>query len=322
MGLFRCLSLPVFTVIILILSIHHIVMFLVIDPWLGFDTAPGVLNAFFFTSWTVLGFLAYILAIIRVPGSIPPLYSPDVENSDAVLQEVKRKGGVLRYCQKCSIYKPPRAHHCRVCKRCVLRMDHHCVWINNCVGQRNYKHFFLFVSYTVVALAHALVLLSGQFIYDLGGGEEGELEGQKRRQSELMFFAISPTIAPLLKGICFVTVILLLVALGVLLIWHIYLTLSNKTTIEYYEGVRAKWLAKKAGEAYRHPYDLGIVNNLLVILGPNIVCWGCPPAIGHIGDGLRFETAYDQPKERATGVGEGVVVSRHLWLTRRTRLPC
>lgn len=33
-----------------------------------------------------------------------------------------KQGGDLRYCQKCSHYKPPRAHHCRVCKRCVLRM--------------------------------------------------------------------------------------------------------------------------------------------------------------------------------------------------------
>lgn len=32
------------------------------------------------------------------------------------------QGGDLRYCQKCSLYKPPRAHHCRICNKCVLRM--------------------------------------------------------------------------------------------------------------------------------------------------------------------------------------------------------
>lgn len=40
-------------------------------------------------------------------------------------------------CTKCNRVKPPRAHHCRVCRRCVYEMDHHCPWINNCVGYRN-----------------------------------------------------------------------------------------------------------------------------------------------------------------------------------------
>ncbi|KAK9291274.1 hypothetical protein L1049_009462 [Liquidambar formosana] len=52
------------------------------------------------------------------------------------------------------------------------------------------------------------------------------------------------------------------VALSILLGWHIYLTLRNKTTIEYHEGVRALWLAEKGGDVYRHPYDLGAYENL------------------------------------------------------------
>ena len=91
---------------------------------------------------------------------VPPEFQPDLE-AQPVMQ-VKRKvgpvplhpgycfpsircGGIsdkhvsllqsgeARFCQKCDRHKPPRAHHCRVCKHCVLRMDHHCPWINNCV---------------------------------------------------------------------------------------------------------------------------------------------------------------------------------------------
>jgi hypothetical protein len=39
-----------------------------------------------------------------------------------------------RFCKKCVLPKPDRAHHCSLCQRCVLKMDHHCPWINNCVS--------------------------------------------------------------------------------------------------------------------------------------------------------------------------------------------
>ena len=34
-----------------------------------------------------------------------------------------------RTCRKCKVFKPPRAHHCSICQRCVLKMDHHCPWV-------------------------------------------------------------------------------------------------------------------------------------------------------------------------------------------------
>lgn len=37
-------------------------------------------------------------------------------------------------CPECEVIRTPRSRHCNICKRCVERFDHHCPWINNCIG--------------------------------------------------------------------------------------------------------------------------------------------------------------------------------------------
>ena len=38
------------------------------------------------------------------------------------------RGNRATYCRKCQHLRPARAHHCAICRRCVLKMDHHCPW--------------------------------------------------------------------------------------------------------------------------------------------------------------------------------------------------
>ena len=46
------------------------------------------------------------------------------------------------YCNICKCYVQENTKHCGPCNRCCERFDHHCNWLNNCIGQANYKTFF------------------------------------------------------------------------------------------------------------------------------------------------------------------------------------
>jgi DHHC palmitoyltransferase len=66
-------------------------------------------------------------------------------------------------CDKCESIRPPRCHHCRVCNRCVFQFDHHCVWLNNCVGYNNVRSFLLAVIYITVGCWYGVALLYKPF---------------------------------------------------------------------------------------------------------------------------------------------------------------
>jgi hypothetical protein len=53
-------------------------------------------------------------------------------------------------CQTCRLLKPARSKHCSICKSCVSRMDHHCIFINNCVGEGNQRWFLLLLLTTAL----------------------------------------------------------------------------------------------------------------------------------------------------------------------------
>jgi palmitoyltransferase ZDHHC2/15/20 len=138
----------------------------------------------------------YLRVVFSDPGMVPDGWRPPSEE-DIILHssfpnghdasDVPDAASVdtgTRRCARCQNWKPPRCHHCSVCKlkdhlsyeytvssirhdvkfhimvvnlfyvvvfwmvlgdRCVLKMDHHCVWVVNCVGACNYKFFLLFL---------------------------------------------------------------------------------------------------------------------------------------------------------------------------------
>ena len=56
-----------------------------------------------------------------------------------------------RYCEKCQINKQVKISHCPICEKCIFSRDHHCFWVDNCIGYLNHKIFLIYLI-TLVSL--------------------------------------------------------------------------------------------------------------------------------------------------------------------------
>lgn len=181
-----------------------------------------------------------------------------------------------RQCSRCSRLKPPRCHHCSVCRRCVLKMDHHCPWINNCVGFGNYRQFCLFLLFLALSCSFILFVFFQSFS-DILLHSRRRRGTRASRQCIMTSFMICGSI---------------LLALCILGGFHVYLVLTNQTTIEFQYNIMRRKEARKNGEYFRNPYDLGRTRNFQQVFGPNSFCrfrwllsWSAP---GPSGDGLYY----------------------------------
>nr|CAD1844305.1 unnamed protein product [Ananas comosus var. bracteatus] len=204
---------------------------------------------------------SYFTVVLTDPGSVPLNWKPSVdeergENSPLTGLELQQSGALtetgsprVRYCRKCSQFKPPRCHHCSVCGRCVLKMDHHCVWVVNCVGALNYKYFLLFLFYTFLETTLVTLSLLPHFVAFFSDTEIPGTPG-----------TLATTFLTFVLNLAF--------ALSVLgfLIMHISLVSANTTTIEAYE--------KKTTPKWK--FDLGRKKNFVQVFGTDKRYWFIP----------------------------------------------
>ncbi|VWU50351.1 palmitoyltransferase, putative [Hepatocystis sp. ex Piliocolobus tephrosceles] len=107
----------------------------------------------------------------------------------------------LYECDICGFVEA-QSKHCKVCNKCVSVFDHHCMWVNNCIGKKNYKYYVGLL--TALALFHCLFY---------------------NTSSDVPFYVLVSALT-VLNGVFFVLVVQLL---GL----HIFLILKKMTTYEY-----------------------------------------------------------------------------------------
>jgi len=131
----------------------------------------GNLHCLLFIGIAIMACISHFNAMTTDPGAVPPDAKPlqpelleDGEQQPDPLINSPGRSSNKRICRRCNSYKPMRAHHCSICRRCIIKMDHHCPWVNNCVGIGNHKFFLLFLFYTFVSCMYSSSLLIVRFI--------------------------------------------------------------------------------------------------------------------------------------------------------------
>ncbi|XP_071482390.1 palmitoyltransferase ZDHHC12-B-like [Diadema antillarum] len=159
----------------------------------------------------------------------------------AKMVKEKKKAEATRKCSYCRVKQPVRTKHCDDCGRCVRRFDHHCPWLENCVGERNHRFFWFFLLFQSTLIIWAIKITWGGFHWH-------------------------PTIQDWLRAnalclICMLVLSISAAAVVSLLGCHTFMLLTNQTTWEFMSRHRITYLRNLDESA--NPFDEGYCRNCL-----------------------------------------------------------
>lgn len=184
---------------------------------------------------TITGVIALTKTALTEPGEVPLQFDLLEESFKEPLNTedygVERYHATVTYCRKCDRNRPVRAHHCILCNKCIMRMDHHCPWVGNCVGIYNYRTFVQLILYAWT---------STSFV----AGACGEILLREDGRTDNWNFA------------GFVVSWALFVMTAILALYHLWMICVNSNTIEL------------TFHKHDNLFDFGSLKNFQQIFGP------------------------------------------------------
>ena len=141
-----------------VLSVASQTLFLLVVAYhSSFDSIEtSLIEIIYLTSYIcfLVGSFFYVMVLIN------PGYVAKQRNFIGLIERLLEENIKVDYlCVYCENLRPESALHCNHCNRCVEKFDHHCIFVNNCLGYRNHKYFLLFLMffsfYMVTVLVHA-----------------------------------------------------------------------------------------------------------------------------------------------------------------------
>jgi len=218
--------------------LHYIFCLL---PWLPLTLSGD----WYILLFACLPYITYNIVHFSDPGYlIEAKKGRDVVDDEYM--EFLMKGDSQKLCVTCRIVKPQRSKHCACCQKCVSVFDHHCPWVDNCVGKNNYRRFYLHCWSEFVSTAAYVVMV-------------------------VWFWAIANTQDPPIWSIvisvpCFMFGGIICMFCAAQILQHSVLISKAMTTNESINKARYDYL-KGPGGHFFNPYDVGCFFNWLVFLG-------------------------------------------------------
>lgn len=140
-------------------------------------------------------------------------------------------------CSECNIPVSESTKHCNACGKCIIGFDHHCIWLNHCIGLKNHSLFIIFLIFLNLAvLSLSLLLLNLLMKYR-------EIEGMKiksirGKEPVVTFWKVMTIIFTILNFCVFLFLLQLF-------LFHVYLKCKGTTTFDFfYKSKKKKQLAR------------------------------------------------------------------------------